>query len=119
MQNNTKKRILNSIKFFLASTSVTSLIGLWTLFSKEENYVQINIDNDLPDPQEENLFNDPLPTLVPSILESESSEPASQDISQVAPPPEQPKPDVVVEKIVVGSSGGSGGSSSTRTSSSR
>jgi hypothetical protein len=114
-----RKAILNGIKLFIASISVTSLIGLWNLFAqKEESLADAELNS--PEPIEENLLNNPLPTLVSSMLDNDVSEGSDLPMTQVTPPAAQPTPEPVVERVVIGSSGGSGGgSSSTRTSSSR
>ena len=114
-----KKKSLNAAKLFIASASLTSLFGLWNLFSKDENNTMSKLDSEPTDSPEEQLLNAPLPTLAPSILDQGASSQTSQDIAQITPPPAEPTPEPVIERVVIGNSGSSSGNSSTRTSSSR
>ena len=118
-QKSPKKNMLKAAKLAIATASITSLFGLWNLFSKEDNNAAANLETEPTDSLEEQMLNAPLPTLAPSVLNQSQSSQASQNITQVTPPPAEPTLEPVIERVVVGSSGGSGGSSSTRTSSSR
>ena len=104
------------VKIFIASLSLTSLLGLWNLFSKDDKTSGLTSLNDSPQDLTEDIFNAPLPTVAPSVLQEGSG---SQTIIQVTPQAIQPTPIPVIEKVVIGSSGRSGGSPSTKTSSSR
>ena len=115
-QQKQKKSLLNILKFSIASLSITSLIGLWNLFSREESNNAIIPEQNT----EDDFLNSPLPTLVPSVLDEPASDSSVQQIQEIEPEKVQPTEEPVIERVVIGSSGGSGGGApAAKTSSSR
>ena len=111
-----KKNLLNILKFSIASLSITSLIGLWNLFSREESNNAITPEQN----KDNNFLNSPLPTLIPSVLDESASDLNVQQIEEIEPEKVQPTEEPVIERVVIGSSGGSGGGApAAKTSSSR
>jgi hypothetical protein len=105
--NNQNKNMFTFIKIFLASVSLTSLIGLWSFFNKNS---QETSSTATPSPETA------LPTLVPSVLDNQTAAQELLPVTQVTP---QAIATPVIEKVVVSSSGRSGGGSASKTSSSR
>lgn len=105
--NKQGKNWATAIKVFLASLSVTSLFGLWNLFSKNTQEASAEADNTTVD--NTSALNTALPTLVPSTLDNTSTSQTSQELAQVSAQEVQPTTAPVIERVVISSSGSSGG----------
>ncbi len=101
------RNVFTFIKIFLASISLTSLFGIWSYFSKNGQGTSIAA---IPTPEA-------LPTLVPSVLDSQVG--TGQELQAVTQATPQATATPVIEKVVVSTTGRSGGGSASRTSSSR
>ena len=120
MEEQTKKSgKANGLKIFIASISITAMLGLY-------NFLQPNKDADTknesdPDVDDlKNILNSPIPTIIPLAENSgQSQELTTRDADSIIAPTNDQETQPEIEIVVVGSGSTGGSSGSTTTSSSR
>ena len=125
-----KKKAHGGMKYILSTVSLISVVGLWQQFSNKDAVKAENTNNTALEPVDNQIYFQPLPTLMPvqiSGLASASDTLSNQNIAstglrEVTAPTLQPRTQapITLQQVIINNPGtGSNGGPVTRTGSSR